>query len=558
MINRYISVLFAILLALASYGQQMPDLRVMSFNIERGDLGRKQNRGWEQRKDACLKMLQTRKPALLGLQECNSTQRDDIKACLEGYGHIGLSVDGDSAFHKVSSNPIYYDKETVQLQDWGTIWFADDPYSPGADTWTAKKPRNATWGEFLHKRTGRRFFYLNMHIQNGIDAVQNRSLSLLLVIRKLMEVNPEGHPVICTGDLNSNAVESYYAPFKQIFDLAALSCDISDKGDTYNGYTGKSKAGRIDHVFYAGFNGLEFVIDRDEYEGVKYISDHYPVYADLTFAPESSIWSDKAWVNQEADKDAALNIGTYNIPKHVRDNPQALISFLNENEVAVLGVQGIDMDSEKLLSKSLKKQTKGRYVLLISYSDPSKASQSKAVGIIYDKFKVKMELLYPFWLRDDYESPGVTWDESTCWGGLSAIMADKASGARFFVISTQLPDDKGSRKLSPAPLKKVDRNYNPDRLPSFLLADFNGTNNEMNYMSLLNYWVDTYTIQRAERDKAVATSNADDPYDWNNKMDMVCLTHFVDNNTVVLSNTVLRSENDSPVHYPVISSVVVK
>ena len=124
----------------------MPDLRVMSFNIERGDLGRKQNRGWEQRKDACLKMLQTRKPALLGLQECNSTQRDDIKACLEGYGHIGLSVDGDSAFHKVSSNPIYYDKEIVQLQDWGTIWFADDPYSPGADTWTAKKPRNATWG----------------------------------------------------------------------------------------------------------------------------------------------------------------------------------------------------------------------------------------------------------------------------------------------------------------------------------------------------------------------------------------------------------------------------
>lgn len=559
MFKRIVIGVCTLLLTLSAAGQQTPDLRVMSFNIERGDLGVKKNRGWERRKDACLKMLQTRKPTLLGLQECNSTQRDDVKACLEGYGHIGLSVDGDSLFHKVSSNPIYFDKAAVSLKDWGTFWFADDPDSPGMFTWTAKKPRNATWGRFVHNRTGREFLYVNMHLQNGADAVLNRALSLRLVMQKISQFNPADDPVIFTGDLNSNAIEGYYTPVKQVMKLAAESCAVADKGSTHSGYTGKSKAGRIDHVFYRGFVGLEFVVDRDAYEGVQYISDHYPVYADLAFEKEPAPLSETPWAGLKADADdPKFTIGTYNMPSSVLSDPSALTSLLSDNNVDVLGVQGLDKTSEKIIFKTLKKFEGGRYVLRTVYSDPSHVKTSKAVGVIYDKTRLTTEQMTPFWLRDDFETPGTTWDGLTCWSGLAVTFSDRQSGKGFFVISTMLPDDAKSRKLSPAPLKNVDRKFNSDNLPSFLLADFNGNDKEMDYLSLNNFWTDTYVLQNAERDNVLATKTAEDPYDWNSKMDFVSVRHFVRNNVIVLSNNVIRTQTDGVVHYPVLSTVVLK
>ena len=121
-----------------------------------------------------------------------------------------------------------------------------------------------------------------------------------------------------------------------------------------------------------------------------------------------------------------------------------------------------------------------------------------------------------------------------------------------------LPDDAKSRKLSPAPLKNIDRKFNSDNLPSFLLADFNGNDKEINYLSLNNFWTDTYVLQNVERDNVLATKTAEDPYDWNSKMDFVSVRHFVRNNVIVLSNNVIRTQTDGVVHYPVLSTVVLK
>lgn len=556
---RRILTYLLLLLPFAAGAQERPDLRVMSFNILRGDLSAKEKLDWKVRKDACLEMVRTRRPSLLGLQECNSTQRDDILSALVGYGHIGLSVDGDSLFHKVSSNPIYYDKSMFDLEASGVFWFADDPDSPGMYTWNATKPRNASWGKFLHKSTGRHLVYVNMHIQNGLEAVVNRTLSIRLVMEKLREFNPEGYPVICTGDLNSNANEIYYSPMRQVMNHVAETCIKADDGYSYNGFTGKSKTGLIDHIFYRGFKGLEFVVDRDSYAGIQFISDHWPVYADLAFDPDYNGDGPVPFFDREPSlDDVRIDIGTWHIPDNIATKPAQLLSLLEDNGVEVLGVQGLDRNSERLLRTELKKNTKGKYALLSVYSDPMNPKISSVVALIYDRMRVEVEQMNPFWLRDKLDEPGLCWDNATSWGGLAATLKDKTTGKSFFVATTLLPADKGARSMSPAPLKNVDRWYNTDQLPSFLLADFNGPDRERYYMSLLNFWADTYSLQRAERDSRLATQTSDNLSDWSKKTDFVCLRHFIDNDVIVDTHRVMRSESSTPVHYPVISTIVLK
>ena len=130
---------------------QEADFRIMSFNMERGDLSVKKGWGWDVRKPAALAMLDLRHPDLLGVQECNSEQRDDILGRRPGYRHIGASVFGETGEHATSGNYIFYDTATLELLDEGMFWYAFRPDSAGMYTWIAKKPRSATWGRFRHK-----------------------------------------------------------------------------------------------------------------------------------------------------------------------------------------------------------------------------------------------------------------------------------------------------------------------------------------------------------------------------------------------------------------------
>ena len=55
--------------------------------------------------------------------------------------------------------------------------------------------------------------------------------------------------------------------------------ESSDHGPTTNNWTGKSKT-VIDHIYCSKhLNIVEYRTVRDPYNGVTYVSDHYPIYA---------------------------------------------------------------------------------------------------------------------------------------------------------------------------------------------------------------------------------------------------------------------------------------
>ena len=281
--------------------------RVMSFNILRGDLHSTDEHAWGNRREACLAMLDADSPDIIGLQECNSEQRKEILDRFPEYAAVGISVKGEAvtAYPKVSSNPIIYRASYFTLEDWGTFWLSDTP-DKFSNTWYYDKPRTTTWARFNINGTDVRFLYINTHLQDNKSSINEqyigqeskygeecRDKQMEVVLNKMNEVNPEGYPMLLGGDFNSKVVKekflwwvtAYYPCFEELLKImsdASSTATVTDTGLTNNGF-GSNSDSVVDHIFHSHkFIVTTYAVDRSSYLGVTYLSDHYPVYADVT------------------------------------------------------------------------------------------------------------------------------------------------------------------------------------------------------------------------------------------------------------------------------------
>jgi len=274
----------------------------MSFNILREDLGG-EGHLWADRKQAVLKMIDVNYPTLIGLQECSWTIREDILKADSRRKAIGNSVNNEeSGYTATSSNSIIYRSDIYEVVKSGQFWFSDTP-DKVSNVWTAKyqpKPRVCTWARFKVKNTGKEFYHFNIHLHNGsaynsssgsyIGDSRTRSLNLLF--DRIAAENTSGLPVIITGDHNesddsSNATSTlgsdvYMAYQNSGYTSSRWLASDTDTGRTLNSFADKATA-VLDHIYVNdACNVTRFYVDRNAYEGVKYVSDHYPVFCELT------------------------------------------------------------------------------------------------------------------------------------------------------------------------------------------------------------------------------------------------------------------------------------
>lgn len=576
--KRKIFLLTLLLLAVGAAARE-PDFTVMSFNMERGDLGVSKGRGWDVRKAGALAMLSHRNPDLLGVQECNSEQRDDILSTMP-YKYIGVAVDGAADdYPATSANLIFYNPEVFELLDSGDFWYAFDPSSPGMFTWIAKKPRNATWGRFRHKATGRELLYINNHLQNGIDAVLNRAMSIMELLSKVRELNPDGLPLIYTGDLNSKSIEGYYAPLRQEMLHAVDVCPVTDKDITHGGYRRKTGTdGQIDHIWFSGaLEGLRFAVDREAYAGVEHLSDHFPVFCDLAFtdaAPSRGpFWFDL----KPAEGDVTVKAGTWNLFSTVErderhaapwsDVREAVAAQIAALEVDVMGVQEMTEPMARDLAKLLKKTCGKDYKFWTAFSDPNPENPDReAVGLLYNTARFSVSSQRQTWIRaGDYEAPGKPWGDEYR-SILSAVFKDKASGKRFFVMTGKFCRGTNPVKFEGNVIKSIERELNPEELPCLLLADMNTPPKGQVWLSLFNYWTDSYALMYPFPDRQFSTRvpasggfyEGNTPKDWGTKYDIVAVTRYVENRIVIRSHEVHRECAAFSDHCPVTAEIVFK
>ena len=252
-------------------------LKVISYNIRyTGEPKTDGENHWDWRRAASINMVHEEQPAVMGVQEALAEQLQFLDENLPEYDYVGVGRDdGKSAGEHMA---IFYLKERVTLEDWGTFWLSQTPDQVTMG-WDAVCYRTCTWALMQDKTTGNRFAIFNTHLDHRGE--QAREQSIVLIVNRIKELIPEGTPLLLTGDFNSTTDSDIYAPLKAIMQDAREVAAQSDHRSTFNGWGRGNSV--IDHIFCRGAEVDSFKVLCDKNYGAPYISDHYPVVAEVRF-----------------------------------------------------------------------------------------------------------------------------------------------------------------------------------------------------------------------------------------------------------------------------------
>lgn len=278
------SILFAVAFLLLcpvmfSKGKDEPkELKVMSYNIRLGVANDGTN-SWQYRGPATIDMLKAQKPDVMGVQEAYGFQVQVIGDYCKGYKSVGVGRENGKKEGEHMS--IFWNSKTVSCLKWGTFWLSDTPEKPSMG-WDAACKRTATWALMKDKKTGKKFYFVNTHLDHvGKEAQKN---GLKLVVEKIKSMNTQGLPVVLTGDFNIKPSDVALKELDGMMQSARKVAPKTDSRNTFNGWSVKSSDKIIDYIYFSGFSSCpEYKTVTEKYAGKPFVSDHYPIFARLIF-----------------------------------------------------------------------------------------------------------------------------------------------------------------------------------------------------------------------------------------------------------------------------------
>ena len=175
---------------------------------------------------------------------------------------------------------IFYNKKTVKMLKWGTFWLSETPDVPSFG-WDAKCRRTATWALLKHKKSGKKFYFVNTHLDHvGWEA---RKKGLKLIVDRIDSINPEGYPMVLTGDFNMTPDRPEMEELNTLMQDTREIAPVTDHYATFHGW-GKVDKDIIDYIYVKGWSKcISYETIRKAYADRKFISDHYPIKAVLEF-----------------------------------------------------------------------------------------------------------------------------------------------------------------------------------------------------------------------------------------------------------------------------------
>ena len=218
--------------ALAFAAEKAPkELKVMSYNIRLG-VGKDGTNSWQYRAPATIAMLEAQKPDVFGVQEAYGFQIDFIEEYCKDYKNVGVGrEDGKKKGEHMS---IFWNKKTVSLLKWGTFWLSETPEKP-TKGWDADCIRTATWALMKDKKTGKKFYFVNTHLDHrGAEAQKN---GLKLIVDRIDSINPEGYPMVLTGDFNIKPNNPALVGLEKRMQCTRKIADKTDSVNTFNGWS---------------------------------------------------------------------------------------------------------------------------------------------------------------------------------------------------------------------------------------------------------------------------------------------------------------------------------
>ena len=255
------------------------ELKIMSFNVRTYGNEADPANNWDNRKAACVELINDHRPNIIGFQEAKYSQqwvylKEQLAYNYEGYG-VNRDTGTESGSGEVMG--ILYDRFVIEKIDGGTFWLSETPYEPSKG-FGANYSRCATWGIFKHIPSGIVFYYINTHLDHKVDLAQVEGMKL---IAQDFDKYKDRYPLFLTGDLNATsdnvAIDSIEGFMYNAREVAPSS--LTDYNTTYNGFT-TGKQSIIDHIYCSDYLRVaEYHTINEQYGDVNFVSDHYPIYA---------------------------------------------------------------------------------------------------------------------------------------------------------------------------------------------------------------------------------------------------------------------------------------
>ena len=256
------------------------ELKVMSYNVRLEHMGDGDN-AWPNRKEATIEMLETIKPDVFGVQEALPQQVKYISEQAPLYKNIGVGRDDGGSKGEFMS--IFWNTEVIEMIEWGTYWLSETPDEPSYG-WDAACRRTATWALMKDRRNGKHFYFVNTHLDHkGVEARKN---GLQMVLNRIAGMNPDGYPMVLTGDFNVTPDDECLVDLDKRMDSARKIAKVTDTKSSFNGW-GKftpEDSYLIDYIYVSGFKAVpQFRTITETFAGKPYISDHYPIMSVLEY-----------------------------------------------------------------------------------------------------------------------------------------------------------------------------------------------------------------------------------------------------------------------------------
>ena len=252
--------------------REMMRLKAVTFNI-RCDYGQDGSNNFSFRKQYILKKIREEMPDVIGFQEVLPHVAAWLRDNLEGYCVIGCGREKDLSGEQAT---IAYRKDRLNLIAMDTFWISETPRVPGSryeDQSTC--PRTCTDAMFVETESGRVVRVLNTHLDHLGSGARVQGMKQIMAHLK-NGCSFGDVPVLFMGDLNAEPDSPEIQMMKQEPEFVNVTEGI---GATFHDYGRDAQT--IDYMFQKGFAGCSRVYKWEEMENGVYLSDHYPVCAEL-------------------------------------------------------------------------------------------------------------------------------------------------------------------------------------------------------------------------------------------------------------------------------------
>lgn len=250
-------------------------MRIMSFNIRCTNVG---SDSWEDRIGIVSQTMLESEADSIGVQEATPEWMDALEETVgDKYAYVGVGRDDGDDEGEYSA--VFYLKDKYTVVDSGTFWLSETPDVPSRG-WDAACNRVCTWVHLENKETGEQYVHMNSHFDHvGISARKN---SVDMIIERAKQFTDI--PVVFTADMNVVEGSDNYNQFitSDYFDDTKYHAPDSMSYCTYHDTKPQLHKGDvIDYVMINdGFDALTYKVVTEGIDG-RFVSDHYPIYADI-------------------------------------------------------------------------------------------------------------------------------------------------------------------------------------------------------------------------------------------------------------------------------------